>query len=203
MYLPAKFMPEDVARQIQLMRESPFATFITFDEGRPHINHFPILTEKRDGKIFLLGHMARSNPQWETFASSEVTVVFHGPHTYVTPSWYRDPMNVPTWNYAVVHATGRGRALETFGEIEAILQKTVGEFERQEKEPWRYELPEEFRRRMVQAIVGFEIEVTQLEGKFKLSQNRTDRDRAGVLDGLATRRDEMSLKVLEMMRQNG
>src|SRR3954470_2539732 len=101
MYLPSFFKENDPATLYALMRENPFATLITVADGAPFVGHLPLLV--RDGEI--LGHMARANPQWRQFP--EVTAIFHGPHTYVSPTWYTSEGQVPTWNYAVVHARGR------------------------------------------------------------------------------------------------
>lgn len=166
------------------------------------VNHLPLLVERSEsGEVVLLGHMARANPLRKRFVGGggDVTVVFQGPHTYVTPRWYPDAMNVPTWNYAVVHAFGAAHLVEDFEGVERILSKTVELFESRESDPWKYELPEEFRRDLVRAIVGFEIRVSKLDAKFKLSQNREPADWKGVIEGLATRSDEMSAKVREMM----
>lgn len=201
MYNPPKFREQDIELLLRLMRTYPFATVITQFEGKPFVNHLPVIVESRGaGEIILLGHMAKGNPQWRHFAVSEAWVIFNGPHAYITPQWYKDPMNVPTWNYAVVHASGIATPVESIEEIERILSKSVDEFERREPKPWKYDLPEDFRSELVQAVVGFEIRVSKLEGKFKLSQNRAPEDREGVLAGLKTRKDEMSQKVGELMR---
>ena len=201
MYLPSGFQEQDQESLLQLMRDYPFATLLTQTQEGPYINHLPILAERRGpDQMVLIGHMARANPQWKQFESGEVRVVFQGPHTYITPQWYPDPLNVPTWNYAVVHAAGTVKVIDDLDGIESILRKTVAEFERHEPTPWKYDLPDEFRSGLVRAIVGFEIQVSRLEGKFKLSQNRTEAERQGVLEGLKTRKDEMSLKTLDLMR---
>lgn len=200
MYLPAPFREQDVESLLQIIRSYPFATVVTHAEGKPFVNHLPIIAELRaSGEIVLSGHMAKKNPQWRHFNDSETLVVFNGPHAYITPQWYKGPLNVPTWNYAVVHASGNAIPIEGSDGIEEILKKSVEEFERHEPSPWQFDLPEAFKAEMVQAIVGFEIKVSRIEGKFKLSQNREPEDRAGVLAGLKTRKDEMSLKTLELM----
>jgi transcriptional regulator len=200
MYLPPKFREQGHSTLIEIIRKYPFATVITLEDGRPFVSHLPMLVELRKlDEIVLLGHMAKANPQWKHFGEGEVFVIFNGPHAYITPQWYVDSLNVPTWNYAVVHAAGRAQLVDTFEGIENILKKTVTEFERHEPKPWQYDLPEEFRSNLVQGVMGFEIQVTHLEGKLKLSQNRTPEDRAGVLEGLKTRKDEMSLQTLALM----
>ena len=198
MYVPTKFREKDLPH-LEIMRNFPFATVVTQTENGPFVNHLPILTETRGEEIVLIGHMAKANPQWKHFFQDEAVVIFNGPHTYITPQWYKDPMNVPTWNYAVVHATGKAIALESADEIEEILKKSVIEFEQHEPSPWQYNLSEEYKSQLVRAIVGFEMKISSLEVKFKLSQNRTPEDRNGVLEGLRTRRYEMSLKTLELM----
>lgn len=140
MYLPNSFEVNDVVNLIKIMRENPFATVITFQDGYPFPNHLPLLVERSmEDKIKLLGHMAKPNPQWKHFQQDQnVTVVFHGPHTYITPTWYPKPMNVPTWNYVVVHVQGRARVIDDFEGMHSILKKSVEEFEKFEPKPWKY-----------------------------------------------------------------
>jgi transcriptional regulator len=218
MYTPGIFKHEDLAAHLSLMRDFPFATVITpaggtqADEARadaaPFVSHLPILAERdASGAFVLTGHMARANPHWRRFAApgtaGETLFIFHGPHTYVTPSWYKDPMNVPTWNYAVIHAHGSPRLIEDYEGIHRILDRTVQEFERLEPKPWQFSLPEDFKHELVGAIMGFEVRVSRIEAKYKLSQNRAPEDRAGVLEGLARRTDEMSRKTLALMKRDG
>jgi transcriptional regulator len=202
MYLPKYFEEPNQEALITLMGANPFATLITVSDGEIFPNHLPLLTRAHeDGSVYLLGHMARVNPQWRHFKSgSKVTVIFHGPHTYITPSWYSEKLNVPTWNYAVVHAKGTVKLIEDAESLHSILEQTVNESEKYEIIPWKYELPTEYRQGLMKAIVGFKITVSNLDGKFKLSQNRSEEDRAGVLSGLEARKDEMSQNVLKLMK---
>lgn len=205
MYAPGYSKEQDLLRIIALMQEYPFATLIAQGSGKPEISHLPLTLKiapepKNAEDILIYGHMARANPQWKLFEQGEVTAIFHGPYGYITPQWYSDPLNVPTWNYAVVHATGRARVIEGLEGSDQVLREAVEEFERHEPKPWKYELPEEFRDGLVRAIVAFEIRVTGIEGKFKLSQNRDPADREGVLRGLERRGGEMSRGLLKLMR---
>lgn len=202
MYTPKHFQQAENKILIETMRANSFATVISVYENEPFISHLPLLIESQADKLLIIGHMARPNPQWKHFLSgSEITVVFSGPHTYITPSWYVNPKNeVPTWNYAVVHARGIPKVIEGYDEIHQILDKTVQEFEQMETVPWSFQLSENLKRNLVQGVVGFEIQVTRLEGKFKMSQNRSEKDRQGVLNGLSQRKDEMSKRVLELMK---
>ena len=174
---------------------------ITVSEGQAFPNHLPVFTDPaQPGKTVIVGHMARANPQWKHFQSGgKVTVIFHGPHTYITPRWYPDPVNVPTWNYAVAHAQGIPKIIDDYDGINSILIRSVEIFEREEMHPWKLDLPDDMRKNLVRAIVGFEIEVTQLDSKFKLSQNRSEEDRQGVIRGLQNRPDEMSKRVVDLM----
>jgi transcriptional regulator len=205
MYTPKYSDQKETAVLLQLMKSNPFATLVSMSEGLPFINHLPIIAEPdSSGAVTLIGHMARANPQWRHFQSAqknglEITVVFHGPHTYITPSWYKDPLNVPTWNYAVAHAFGVPKLIEDADGIDSILKRSVQVFESKEANPWVYSLPNEFKDGLVRGIIGFEIPVSRLEGKFKMSQNREVEDYQGVLEGLKNRPDEMSKKVLEIM----
>lgn len=205
MYIPKPFHQRDLESLLNVMKDNPFATLITNADGIPYPNHLPLLIEQQDlGRVKLLGHMARANPQWKHFETGQsVVVVFHGPHTYITPNWYRNPNNeVPTWNYSVVHIVGSIKLVDTFEGIHNILARSVQEFEKFESNPWSFPLSEQLERNLVNGIIGFEIEVTQIEGKFKLSQNRKPEDQKGVLQGLASRTDEMSKKIREMMLRN-
>ena len=201
MYTPKLFDQKETTTLLELIKSNPFATLVSMSEGVPFINHLPIIAEQNSsGAVTLIGHMARANPQWRHFQSGqEITVVFHGPHTYITPSWYKDPMNVPTWNYAVAHAFGVPKLIENADGIDSILKRSVQVFESKEAKPWAYNLPSEFKDGLVRAIIGFEIPVSRFEGKFKLSQNREAEDYKGVLEGLKNRPDEMSRQVLDLM----
>ena len=207
MYSPKEFRNHDPEKLHTFMMEYPFATLISVHEGAPIVSHLPLILDRpsngqNEGKNpVLLGHMARANSHWKCLSNSEVLAIFHGPHTYITPKWYEpDPHNVPTWNYTVVHAYGKAKAIQDPIQLEFILRKTSEKFESAEPSPWTFDSLPESRSDLIRAIVGFEIQITRLEGKFKLSQNRNPNDRKGVIQGLSTRKDEMSLKVMELMK---
>lgn len=202
MYVPPAFRVENDDRALALVDEYPFATLIATENGRPSVNHLPLLLLRDPaGKHRLIGHMAKKNPQWRLFeGGASAFAVFHGPHTYVTPTWYQEH-DVPTWNYAVVHVAGRVRLVQDFKGLTQILGKLSARFESREKAPWRFYLPDDLNdeAKLTGAIVGFEIEGLEIQAKFKLNQNRSEADQEGVRAGLAGRTDEMSLKVREMM----
>jgi transcriptional regulator len=186
MYLPRHFLEEDPERLHALMEQNGFATLITSEDGVPFATHLPLLVERgAKGPGRLLGHMARANPQWRGFSEErEVLAIFHGPHAYVSPRAYVSAPNVPTWNYAVVHAYGTPRLMEEPSEVLRILQDTTARYEAGARRPWRLEEAGELARKLLPGIVAFELRLTRLEGKFKLSQNRQPEDRQGVREAL-------------------
>lgn len=187
MYMPEAFREDDLALLYAFMRGQSFGALVTLQDGLPIANHFPfLLDEQRGPKGTLLAHMARANPQWRSFSTGqEVLAIFQGPHTYVSPSWYvHDPAgSVPTWNYAVVHAYGLPRIIEDPQELYALLRASVENFEAPFIPPWTLHDADEYAQRM-KSIVGFALQITRLEGKFKLSQNRPNVDRERVIAAL-------------------
>jgi transcriptional regulator len=199
MYIPKAFREDDFDTLHNFMREYSFATLITRHEGVPFATHLPfILDTQRGSNGTLLAHMARANPQWHDFNSEqEVLVIFQGPHAYVSPSWYEAQLSVPTWNYAVVHAYGISHLIEDDEELYELLKILIATHEVQFKNPWPFQLPHDYLQKMMRGIVGFEIEITRLEGKFKLSQNRTESERENVIGALQESSD--TLAVAELM----
>ena len=200
MYIPEAFREDDLNTLHNLMREYSFATLITQHEGTPFASHLPfILDAQRGSNGTLLAHMARANPQWHDFDSEqEVLVIFQGPHAYISPSWYEVQLSVPTWNYAVVHAYGMPRLIEDGPELYQLLKILIKTHEAQFETPWSFQLPDDYLQKMMRGIVGFEIEITRLEGKFKLSQNRTESERENVIAALQESPD--TLAIAELMK---
>jgi transcriptional regulator len=200
MYIPAHFRVEDPALLLPLLERYGFATLVTVEEGSPFATHLPLLLRREPDR--LVGHMARANPQWRGLeAQREVLALFQGPHAYVSPSWYASAPNVPTWNYAVVHAYGTARLLEDAAEVLALLGDTVAQYESGRERPWRLEDAQDYAERLVAGIVAFEVRVTRLEGKFKLSQNKGAADRAGVIAALEASADPLERELARMMAQ--
>jgi transcriptional regulator len=199
MYNPELYAMKDVPSLHEFMRQHSFATLITQHEGLPFASHLPLMVNAGIGaQGALVGHMARNNPQWQDFAAgAEVLAIFHGPHAYVSGGWYEpNPMAAPTWNYMVVHARGRARILSE-EELVQALHRLVDENEKGYPSPWKLELTQGLRERALPAIVGFEIELARIEGKFKLGQNRSEQDRRKVIAELA--RSESGKEVARWM----
>jgi transcriptional regulator len=205
MYLPKLFLEGDLARLHALIEAYDFAALIApRGGGPPEIAHVPLMLDRARGERgTLIAHVARANPIWRGFdGEAEVVVVFQGPHAYVSPRFYVDrSRQVPTWNYAVVHAHGAPRLIEADEDVAAVLRRLVDIHEA--GAPGRYgvdELTPAFFGELRRHIVAFEIEITRLEGKFKLSQNREPEDREGVIRGLRERGQGFDLAVVELMR---
>lgn len=185
MYVPRSFSaPDDAARA--LIRARPFATVVTVDGGAPFASHLPLVLVGEDR---LVGHMARANPQWRHFGAGEVLAIFHGPHAYVSPTWYASAGQVPTWNYAVVHAYGAPAIVDGA----AALAPLVEAFEAAWR-PGDAELA-----RLVPAIVGFELRVTRIEAKWKVGQNREPADRASAAARLRGAGGEDAAAIAQLM----
>lgn len=200
MYIPEHFKETNPARISALIQGHPFGMLVTAPEGVPFVSHLPFIFECPAGSQGkLLGHMARANPQWQHFsASSEVLAVFQGPHAYVSPSWYSSP-GVPTWNYAVVHLRGKPRFIEDESELEALLEQLTHVHESHMPNPWKPDLTGERRSKLLNMIVGFEIEITYIQGKFKLSQNRPLEDQQNVVEELSQSNNQTDTAVAKLM----
>jgi len=205
MYIPNSFREDDPKLLHELIRQHNFGILITQRDGAPFATHLPFMLDAERGPHgTLLAHMARANPQWCDFAAGQVALaIFQGPHAYISPSWYEAMPSVPTWNYAVVHAYGVPRVIEDRQELQRMLGRLVATHESPRAQPWRMELPDDYIDRMMRAIVGFEIEISRLEGKLKLSQNRGENDRRQVAQALAESGEPLDRAVAEMMRDSG
>jgi len=201
MYIPIAHAVTDTARLHDFMRRHSFATLVTNGHAGLIASHLPTLLDpdvKPPG--CLLGHMARANSQWRD-VRGEVLVVFAGPHTYISPSWYEEDGTVPTWNYAVVHAYGTFEIVEDRKSLLEILRRSVQTYESPRPDPWTFDESASHVDRMLGAIVGFRIALTRLEGKWKLSQNHSDDRRVRVIQALESRDDDDSQEIAVMMKQ--
>jgi len=194
MYVPEVFRHRDRGALLALASTYPFATLITFGDPQPTVSHLPLLVDAEAN--LLRGHVARENPQFAAFASgADALVIFHGPHGYVSPSVYEDQVSVPTWNYVVVHVRGTSRLVDELS-LRKILDDTVSRFD---TTGWRIEGGDDFLRPRLGAIAGFEIAIRELEGKWKVSQNRSATDQARVAAWLA-KGDDQSRSLAAIMR---
>lgn len=204
MYIPPAFRIQDKGKLAAFLRAHSFATLITQEGDAPFASHLPMLFRPDAGLHgTLVAHMARANPQWRHFADGrEVLAVFHGPHTYISPTWYVTTPAVPTWNYAVVHAYGMPRIIDDRMRIESLLQETITFYESGLEKPWNGELPADYLDQMIRGIVAFEMPLTRIEGKFKLNQNRSEADVASVLRVLSESPNPDDRAVAKLMSQH-
>jgi len=202
-YIPEFNREEDRATILAFMRANPFAVLVSNVEGVPFATHLPLLIDDDDDQIVIQGHMAKANAHWKSMKEGEESlIIFHGPHAYISPSLYESRESVPTWNYAAVHVYGEPTLFTDEESLRATLHRMIDTFESSYMTQWS-ELSEEYRSRMMKHIVGFNIKVKRLEGKFKLSQNRTKGEQARVIQCLNQSQDSNILGVAQLMQQEG
>lgn len=202
LYVPDSFREPDVAMMQEFMRRYPFATIVSCRDGI-HVSHLPVVLDAQRGPYgTIVGHLARANAHWRDFNDeTAATCVFHGPHAYISPTWYTERPAVPTWNYAVVHAIGIPTVIDDQQRLAEIIDETLATFEPALRDPVAdgY-LPEAYRAPLLKAIVGFEIPIERLDGKFKLGQNRSAEDQAGIRAALQAEGSSASELVALMER---
>jgi transcriptional regulator len=202
-YIPEFNRQEERATILAFMRANPFAILVSNVDGIPFASHLPLLIEDADDQIVIQGHMARANAHWKSMKETEESlIIFHGPHAYISPSLYENRESVPTWNYAAVHVYGEPTLFTDEESLRATLHRMIDTFESSYMAQWS-ELSEQYQSRMMKHIVGFNIRVKRLEGKFKLSQNRTKGEQARVIQSLNQSKDSNISGVAQLMQQEG
>ncbi len=204
MYLPAQFEEKRVDVLQQLIGAYPFGTLVTLDADGLNANHIPFEISPEPAPFGTLrAHVSRGNPLWREFNPEvEALAIFQGAHTYITPSWYQTKQEtgkvVPTWNYMVVHAYGPLRVIEDAAWLRALVTRLTNRHEADFAVPWQVaDAPDDYIESMLAAIVGLEIPITRLIGKWKVSQNRPPADREGVERALQARGDADALAMAE------
>lgn len=208
MYSPPLFEETRLEVLHDLIRAHPLGALVILAGTELSANHMPFLIHPGEGKKGkLCAHVARANPVWRQLTSEvEALVIFQGPESYITPSWYpskhEDGKVVPTWNYAVVHAYGRPRAIEDRGWLLQHVTELTGAHEAGEALPWKVsDAPADYREQMIGRIVGIEIPISKLQGKWKVSQNRKPADRLGVVAGLKSQATDRSRAMAELVME--
>jgi len=202
-YLPPAFTETRPEVLLEHIERYDFGLLISQGSSGMVASHIPFLVEPDGDGLHLHGHIARPNPQAADLArGGEVLVVFHGPHAYISPNWYMTGPAVPTWNYVDVHAYGAIRLVEDADWLQGTLRRLSERHESRNPTPWRMQdLPEKYLTGMLGGIVGLDITVTRLEGKYKLSQNRPAADRPGVITALEAQGDPEAREVARLMRE--
>ncbi|HUK06559.1 MAG TPA: FMN-binding negative transcriptional regulator [Stellaceae bacterium] len=207
MYLPENFKVDDVPILHATIRQIAFGTLVTQGSAGMEASHVPMLIDPEPGPFGTLhGHISRANPQWERLAAgSEALAMFVGPQGYITPSWYATKRAtgkvVPTWNYVAIHVYGRPTFFDDAERLRKLVTRLTATHEAPRAAPWAVtDAPASFIDGMLRAIVGFELPIERLEGKWKMSQNRPEEDRRGVLEGLAREGGPREAAVAETIR---
>jgi transcriptional regulator len=200
MYIPKLYRVEDRPEILDFLQKNNFPALVTHDGEKLVATHLPVeIDETEKNGLTIYGHMSRANPQWKTFGEQEVLFIFQGSHTYISPTWY-DHVNVPTWNYMMVHVYGKARLVEG-DELYSVLSRLVKKHEAQSS--YRLEsLPQDFVEKEMKGVTGFAVDITRIEASYKLSQNRDDENHENVIRELEKREDEASREVAKAMRRN-
>lgn len=209
MYLPSHFAESRVNVLHDLIRTYPFGALVVLASDGINANHIPFEIDPEPAPFGTLrGHVARANPVWRDFSPQvDALVLFQGAQAYISPSWYATKKEhgkvVPTWNYAVVHAHGPLRVIDDRAWLQQFVGKLTDRHEATHSEPWKVtDAPADFIDTMVAAIVGIEIPIAKLTGKWKVSQNRPEKDRAGVADGLMHAGNDAAISMAKLVREN-
>ena len=203
MYIPEHFRVRDHADALGFMRTNPFVILVSNTSDGPFATHLPVVIREDADHLILRGHVAKANPHWRYLqADATCLTIFHGPHAYISPRNYTTRETVPTWNYGAVHAYGNAKVLPSPEDLLGILHELIPAFEAPYAEQWQ-SLSQEYRNSMLSHIVGFEIAVTRLEAKFKLSQNRTKEEQQNVIDSLGSSADTTISGTARLMCEQG
>ena len=203
MYIPEHFVVRDHATALAFMRANPFTILVSSTVDGPFATHLPVVIRESGEQVIIRGHVAKANPHWQHLERDpRCMIIFHGPHAYVSPTNYTLRESVPTWNYGAVHVYGNARVFSAPEELLGVLHELIPMFEPAYAGQWA-SLSQTYRERMLSHIVGFEITVTKIEAKFKLSQNRSREEQANVIASLGRAEDTTISGTARLMRERG
>lgn len=202
MYIPKHYLMTDRKELLAFMRRYSFAALVTVKDNFPVATHLPVVIREEGDQVILSGHLAKANEQWKTFSRNPVLVIFSEPHAYVSPRHYDQILNVPTWNYLSVHAYGKAHIIRDEQQEYRILESMIDTYEQEYREQWDA-LPFVYKQKMVKGIVSFEIEVTGLQGKKKLSQNKSEQERSRIIEAFSDSGQENERDIAGYMKRSG
>jgi transcriptional regulator len=208
MHIPLKFKQQDTEKLLELVQSHPFATLAFTTKIGVEVTHLPMVLKQKGEQLFLEGHIAKVNKVWESIDDgAEVLVIFNGENCYISPNYYPAKAEhgkvVPTWNYVVVHVRGRVNFKTDREWLFAQISELSNIHEAESDNPWKVtDAPEDYIHKMLNAIVGIEIEIDSIEGQWKLSQNQPEVNRQGVIEGLSSKEDASSQKMAELVKVN-
>ncbi len=198
MYIPSFNKFEDQQQVVAFIQQYSFATIVSVKDGVPVATHLPFLVQQQGDQIIIKAHFAKANPQAKDSIGQKVLVIFTEPHAYISPKNYEKPESVPTWNYLAVHAYGKCTLIEGEENKAALLEETIKNYELDYLKQWD-SLPADFRHKMMNGIVAFEIVVDDLQAKAKLSQNRTEKEQQNIIDDLSKSTDTVVKSIADYM----
>jgi transcriptional regulator len=199
-FVPAKFAVDDPAALDALVERDAFATLVSMHEGAPFATHLPVLYQRNEGQVRFRGHWARANPQWHGIEAQTVLLIVHGPHAYVSPTWYAQPQHsVPTWNYAVAHVHGAVKLIETPDALATLVAELSAKYESGLGSDWRFPASAPGTVREIAGIVGFELTAQRVAIKHKLNQHHPVANVEGAVAGLRGVGDPGSREIADMM----
>src|SRR5215203_2773522 len=199
MYIPKINLETNRQKIIAFMKQFGFATIITARDNIPRATHLPFVVSVKDDNVVLTSHFAKANEHWTEIENNKILVIFSEPHAYISPKNYEKELSVPTWNYISVHAYGQGKLITETNKTFEVLETIIDNYEASYKQQWN-NLPEDYKLKMFKGIVAFEIVVTELQAKKKLSHNRTDTERQNIIEALAQSNDTNEQLIAHYMR---
>jgi transcriptional regulator len=188
----------DKQEAVDFMQKYSFATIVTVENGIPSATHLPFIIDKRGDQVVLISHFAKANHQSADVFGCTTLVIFTEPHAYISPAYYEKEQNVPTWNYLAVHAYGKATLIDDKAQVAQVLEKTISFYEADYLKQWN-SLPDDYKSKMMNGIVAFEIVVDDLQGKSKLSQNRTEQERNNIISAFVKSADKNEQKIADYM----
>lgn len=198
MYIPKLNLLDDKQEAVGFMQQYSFATIVTVKNSIPSATHLPFVVSLRDDHIVLTSHFAKVNPQVDELLDGNSLVIFAEPHAYISPKHYESQQSVPTWNYVAVHAYGQATLIEGAEEKAKLLKQTIRFYEDAYLKQWE-SLPQDYKLNMMKGITGFEIIVTELQGKKKLSQNRSEIEKENIITDLSKSEDSAAKAIANYM----
>jgi transcriptional regulator len=184
MYNPEYFRETDKAKIKDFVKDHSFGILISHDGHIPQATHLPLLLEDEGDSLYFIGHFSKGNSHWKSIGNQEVLIIFPGPHTYISPSWYKEDGTVPTWNYLNVHVYGTCSIIQDEEKLLDILKRSVDFYEHPLQHAWKMEEHMDTVNKMINGVVGFRIKVNNIEAKSKLNQNHSKARQEKVIEAL-------------------
>jgi transcriptional regulator len=200
MYIPKHFIVDDDEVLFNFIEKNSFGIIFSIDKGNPVATHLPFTLDRENG--YLYGHFARPNMQWNDIEKQEIMVVFQGPHSYISSSWYETNLSVPTWNYIAVHVYGNIEIMDDGKELLETLNKMVAKYEDANSSYRLDDTNHELIDGLMKGIVGFKLKISKMEGKWKLSQNHSRERQQRVIEKLEQIRSDNAQEIANLMKEN-